>query len=65
MDVKLQNHYFLYAGDSDEGDDELAMKAAGIERRASVQRSKFLPHGFSVPMQCLVDFQGFRVVLCF
>ena len=60
--MKLADGYYLYNGPGEEGDDELAMKAAGLELRAAVQCSKVLGDEYNVPMQSLIDFQGFRIV---
>ena len=66
-DVRLDNRdgdtgFYLYGGECRGGRDDLAMKAASQELRAAVQYLEDIPQGFSVPMQCLVDFQGFRIV---
>ena len=54
--------YDQYLYGLEESRDDLAMKAASHELQASIQYSKDLPENFYVPMQCLVDFQGFRIV---
>ena len=54
--------YYLYGGETNTGRDDLAMKAAAHELQAAIQYMKDIPENFSVPMQCMVDFQGFRIV---
>jgi len=51
---------YLYGGESPNV--EMAMKAAGNELIGAIHYSKHLPEKFFVPMQTLVDYQGFRVV---
>ena len=55
-------NFYLYAGESDKGDDGLAMKAAAHELHSAIQISKHCSQRFIVPMQCVIDFQGFRIV---
>ena len=61
QDTQLRDGRFLY-GDKVRRDD-LAIKAAGLELRGANHYSKYLPEDvYSTPMQCIIDFQGFRVV---
>ena len=52
----------MYAGEGNEGRDDLAMKAASHELQAAIQYYKDIPPNFSIPMQCIIDYQGFRIV---
>ena len=54
--------FYLYGGETEGGRDDLAMKAAAHELHAAIQYEKDIPNQFSVPLQCMVDFQGFRIV---
>ena len=58
---RSQPSFYMYGGSSGARHD-LAMKAATHELQAAIQYSKDIPENFSVPMQCIIDYQGFRVV---
>ena len=59
---KLGEPRYLYGGKAGQARDDLAMKAAAHELHAAIQYAKDVPENFSVPLQCMVDFQGFRIV---
>ena len=62
--LSREKSHYMYAGTSSEGgDDGLAMKAMAHELQAAIQISKHTSQNFIVPMQCMIDFQGFRIVV--
>ena len=63
-DVEVAPRMYLYGG-LGVPSDENAMKAASNELEAANEYLKNLPNNYMVPMQCHVDFQGFRIVCIF
>ncbi len=60
-DSELAPDYFLYGG-SNGPHFELAAKAAGHDLKGAISYFRFCTDGICVPMQALVDFQGFRLI---
>ena len=52
----------MYLYGAVDGRDDLAMKAASHELHAAIQYAKDMEEKYSIPLQCMVDFQGFRIV---